>query len=365
MHAGKVTGEGVVTPMQPSTANNYLGGEVIYPRYYNTINQKAVAEKLAALENGEAGLLTSSGMAAITSVFFALLKPGDHAIFDESLYGGTYHTVMNELERMGVEFTLVKLDAGSLSAHTRDNTKLVYFETPSNPLLKITDIRSVCDQAKSNNITVVLDNTFATPINQNPLDLGADIVIHSGTKYLGGHSDLICGAVVSNGDYIDAIRSTAATFGGNVNAHTASLLERSLKTLGLRVARQNENGQLVAEALRHHSAVARVYYPGLTDHPGHEIAAKQMSGFGGMLSFELNEGMDTRKFLLGLKLVQPTVSLGGVETIICEPVKTSHAKMTPEVREANGIGDTLIRLSVGIEDYSDIVEDLDQALKHA
>jgi cystathionine beta-lyase len=243
------------------------------------------------------------------------------------------------------------------------NTRLIYIETPSNPLLRITDIGAIAGLARSRGIFTAIDNTFASPINQNPHKLGIDIVIHSGTKYLGGHSDICCGAVLTSREIMERLKATAVNFGGSLNAVTCYLLERSLKTLGIRVETQNRNALAIARQLQQHPRVTRVYYPGLESHPGHEIARKQMRGFGGMLAFELDEKqIQPEPFAQRLKLITPALSLGGVETIICAPAVTSHAKVSVESRRQMGISDGLFRLSVGIEDADDLIADLDQAL---
>jgi len=228
----------------------------------------------------------------------------------------------------------------------------------------ITDIEAVAQLAKPKNILTVIDNTFATPINQNPLDFGLDVVTHSGTKYIGGHSDICCGAALASKELIDRIKPSAANFGGSLNATTCYLIERSLKTLGLRVEKQNMNALLIARYLQKIPLIRKVYYPGLEDHPGFDTARKQMRNFGGMLSFELDsQKIDPHQFLQNLQLITPALSLGGVETIICAPVTTSHQKMTDEERMELGITDSLLRLSVGIEDVNDIMADIDQALR--
>ncbi len=370
VHSGRIIDpntKGMVTPLYPSTAFDYQDIDVpVYPRYFNTPNQKVVVDKLCALENGDAGLLTSSGMSAITSVLFSILKSGDHAIFIGNLYGGTHHAVVNELGKFGVSYSFCKGDESSLKSNIRENTRAIYFETPSNPLLQIIEIRMIARIAKENDITTIIDNTFATPINQTPLDMGIDIVIHSGTKYLGGHSDIICGAVISQKLIIEKVWNTAVNFGGNVNATTAALLERSLKTLSIRVEKQNENALELAVFLENHSKVDIVFYPGLTSHPEHSIASSQMSGYGGMLSFEvITDPQNLGKMLHQMQIIHSSVSLGGVESIISEPVKTSHAKMTRKERKNAGINDRLLRFSVGIEDVEDLKEDLDRMLKNA
>jgi len=356
---------GVTTPIFTSSSYEYLdASENVYPRYFNTPNQNAVVEKLCALENAEAGLLFSSGMAAISTVVFSFLNSGDHAVLQRDVYGGTHHFVTAEFDRFGIEYTLVSNKIEEFESAVQKNTKLIYIETPSNPLLLITDIEAVVRLAKSSNSISVIDNTFATPINQNPLELGIDVVIHSGTKYIGGHSDICCGAAVTTRKLAERIASSAANFGGSVNAITCYLIERSLKTLGIRVEKQNKNALAMARYLQTNSSIRRVYYPGLENHEAFDIARKQMRAFGGMLAFELdNQIVEPGKFLRKLNLIKPALSLGGVETIICAPVTTSHQKMSDEERSKLGITDSLLRLSVGIEDLEDLIEDVEQALR--
>jgi cystathionine beta-lyase len=355
---------GLNTPIYPSSAFRYVDmNENIYPRYYNTPNQRAVVEKLCALEGAEDGLLFSSGMAAISAVILAFLGSGDHAVIQKDIYGGTHHFVTADFKRFGIDFTFTGNSAKEIEAAVRSNTRLIYIETPSNPLLMITDIQAAADIGRMRGIVTAIDNTFASPINQNPLGLGIDVVIHSGTKYIGGHSDLCCGAVLGPANHIVRIRATAVNLGGSLNALTCHLLERSLKTLAVRVERQNANAMAIAEFLARHPAVRRVNYPGLESHPAYAVARRQMWGFGGMLSFEVDERKVTcDRFLRRLKLVTPALSLGGVETIICAPAATSHAKLTPVERAQLGISDGLLRLSVGIEDAEDIIADIAQAL---
>jgi len=356
---------GVTTPIFTSSSYEYLdASENVYPRYFNTPNQNAVVEKLCALENAEAGLLFSSGMAAISTVVFSFLNSGDHAVLQRDVYGGTHHFVTAEFDRFGIEYTLVSNKIEDFESAVQKNTKLIYIETPSNPLLLITDIEAVVRLAKSSNSISVIDNTFATPINQNPLELGIDVAIHSGTKYIGGHSDICCGAAVTTRKLAERIASSAANFGGSVNAITCYLIERSLKTLGIRVEKQNKNALAMARYLQTNSSIRRVYYPGLENHEDFDIARKQMRAFGGMLAFELdNQIVEPGKFLRKLHLIKPALSLGGVETIICAPVTTSHEKMSDEERAELGITDSLLRLSVGIEDLEDLIEDVEQALR--
>lgn len=367
VHSGGIIDEktrGAVTPIYPSTAFDYVDMDIhAYPRYFNTPNQRVVAEKLAALENGEAATVFSSGMAAISTVLFALLKTGDHAIFQNDLYGGTHHAITKEMEKFGISYTLVDgMGVADYEKAVRPETRLIYIETPSNPLLKIIDIKAIAGVAKANNLVSVIDNTFASPINQNPIDLGIDVVVHSGTKYLGGHSDICCGVAVTSGKLNEQIWGSAIHFGGSLNAQTCYLLERSLKTLALRVNQQTTNAQTLSEFLEQHPQVNKVYYPGLTNHEGHELAKRQMKGFGGMLSFEVKTDPD--KFVKSLRLIKPAMSLGGVESTITSPVQTSHSKISAEERAKVGISDQLLRVSVGIEYADDLIKDLDQALTH-
>jgi cystathionine beta-lyase len=359
--AGDTLYGGVVNPIYPSAAYDYE--EVVrYPRYFNTPNHRAVADKLAALEQGEDGLVFSSGMAAIMTALMALLKKGDHVLFQRDLYGGTHHAAVNALNRYGMEYTLADVsDVKQFEKALQPNTRVIYIETPSNPLMRITDIGRVAAMAKKRGICTLIDNTFASPVNQRPLTLGIDIVAHSGTKYIGGHSDLCCGVVVASKKLTEQIRQSALIFGGSLDAQTCWLVERSLKTIVLRVKQQNENALTIARALEQDPRIESVFYPGLKSHPGHRIARRQMpGGFGGMVSFEVKG--NAAAFMKRLKLIKPAISLGGVESTATLPVKTSHAKLTPAERQAAGISDRLVRLSVGIEDATDLIRDIQQAL---
>ena len=354
---------GLNTPMQPSSAIEYLDdSEVRYPRYFNTLNHTVVAEKMNALENAEAGLVTSSGMAAISAILFGLLESGDHIVVTEGLYGGTHALIVTELDRFGISYSFAAPDALSIEAAARSDTRMIFLESPSNPLLSVVDLAAVANFAKNRGIITAIDNTFATPILQNPLDSGIDLVMHSGTKYLGGHSDLCCGTVNGSATLINKVRNHLVNHGGCLNAQECHLLERSLKTLELRVARQSSNAMIIAQRLDQNDNIKQVYYPGLENHPGHEIAARQMESFGGMLSFELADHIVPEAYLRRLQLVNCAISLGGVETTICQPVATSHQKMAEQERQRLGITSGLLRLSVGIEDAEDILADLLQAL---
>jgi len=367
VHAGshkELNFGGVNTPIFHSSAIEYLDdSEVRYPRYFNTHNNRVVAEKIAALENAEAALVTSSGMAAISIILYGLLQRGDHVVFLEGLYGGTHSKICIEFSRLGIEYSFVAADPAAFEAAVKPNTRMLFIESPTNPLLTVLDLDAVAAVAKRHDLLAVIDGTFASPILQNPLDHGFDIIMHSGTKYLNGHSDLCCGAIVASAELIEKLRNHALMHGGSLNAQDCALLERSLKTLELRVQRQSDNALRVARALSQQTGIARVNYPGLEQHPGHAIAARQMRGFGGMMSFELAAHIDPLAYLRRLRMVPCAISLGGVETTICQPVATSHQKISPEERERLGIRPGLLRLSVGIEDAADIIEDLVQALK--
>ena len=357
--------QGVNTPIHTSSAFGYRNTpENQYPRYYNTPNQKVVVEKLTALEKAEDGLLFSSGMAAIHAIIFGLLKQGDHLVLSKEIYGGTYHFITNELPRFGISYTFTESTATeSFAAALQENTKMIFLESPSNPLLKLTDIEAVGRLAKQNGLFSAIDNTFASPINQQPFALGIDLVMHSGTKYLGGHSDLCFGALTGSKALIDQIKPHAINLGGSLNAETCALIERSMKTLALRVERQTENAQKIAEFLEGEAGIRKVYYPGLKSHPQYQLAQKQMKSFGAMLSFELEgDAASAERFLDKLKMIFPALSLGGVESLICVPAKTSHLKMSPKERAAAGISDSLLRLSVGIEAAADIIADIRQAM---
>lgn len=364
VHAGSPGDQvygGIINPIYPAAAYDYIE-EVRYPRYFNTPNQKAVVEKIVALEQGEDGLVFSSGMAAIMTTLFAILKQGDHVLFQQDLYGGTHHAAVKALNRYGIAYSMVDVtDLKTFAAAIRPNTRLIYIETPSNPLMKITDIQGVARLARKKGILTMIDNTFASPVNQQPITLGIDIVAHSGTKYIGGHSDLCCGVVVTSKKLTEQIRQSALIFGGSLDAQTCWLVERSLKTMVLRVQQQNENALAIARALEKEPRIKAVFYPGLKTHPGYRIARKQMpGGFGGMLSFEVTGNAEP--FLKRLRLIKRAISLGGVESTATLPVKTSHAKLSAAERKAVGISDRLVRLSVGIEDAEDLLRDIQQAL---
>jgi cystathionine beta-lyase len=361
-HLDQATG-GACSPIFTSTAFGFPNpaNENIYPRYFNTPNQQVINRKLAALEKGEAAVVFGSGMAAISTLLLAHLKSGDHAIFQNDLYGGTMQLINRELKRLGVEVSWGS-NVAEFAAALRPETRLIYVESPSNPLLHCVDLAAMAELGKRHGILTVIDNTFATPINQNPIPLGLDVVVHSATKYLNGHSDVNAGVVVSSTEIIRRVTASAVNLGGMLDAHACAQLERGLKTLALRVQRHNENADCLARFLASHPAVARVNYPGLSEHPDHAIASRQMRGFGGMLSFELRDPAQVDRLLSRLRIVMPALSLGGVESLICIPSRTSHRTITPSERQRAGISDGLVRVSVGIEDADDLREDFTQAL---
>ncbi|MEJ2584924.1 MAG: aminotransferase class I/II-fold pyridoxal phosphate-dependent enzyme [Robiginitalea sp.] len=358
---------GAVSPLYMSTSYAYQDVEVKrYPRYFNTPNQEALCRKIAALEHTEAALIFGSGMAAVSTSLLAFLQKGDHMVVPRQIYGGTYNLLTEEFGKYGIEFTFIdQTRASDFENAIRPNTRVCYLETPSNPLLSLTDLEAVAELARGRGIQTMIDNTFASPVNQNPADFGIDIIIHSATKYMGGHSDICAGAVAGSAENVDRIFQLAKNLGGSLSDYTVWLLERSLKTMGIRVREQNENAIRLARFLSDHPGIDRVYYPGLEDHPGHAIAKKQMRGFGGMLSFELSPRINPEVFRKSLELIKASMSLAGVESTLLAPSETSHGLLSPEEREQAGIRDGLIRFSAGIEDFEDLRSDLSQALEKA
>ena len=356
---------GAISPLYMSTSYAYEDVDVKrYPRYFNTPNQEGLCKKIAALEHAEAALIFGSGMAAVSTALLAFLKAGDHVVLQQTLYGGTYNLVNEEFSKYGIEYSFTEgWKAEAFEEKIKENTKVIYIETPSNPLLTITDLKEVARIAKKHGLITMIDNTFASPVNQNPIDFGIDIVIHSATKYMGGHSDICAGAVASTAENMERIFHLAKNLGGSLSEYTVWLLERSIKTMGIRVRAQNENALAMANFLQENKDIERVYYPGLPTHEDHEIAKKQMKGFGGMLSFELNSSFDASLFQKSLKLIKSSMSLAGLESTLISPTKTSHALMSAEVRAEQGIADGLIRFSVGIEEPEDLIQDILQALE--
>ena len=338
----------------------------IYSRLGNPTTA-VLEDKIAQLEHGEAAVATSSGMGAISSVMWTILKAGDHIISDKTLYGCTFAFFSHGLSKFGIEVSFVDTsDAEAVKKAMKPNTKPVYLETPANPNLKIVDIKAIAEVAHTNpNTLVIVDNTFSTPYCQRPIELGADIVVHSATKYLNGHGDVIAGMVISKKDLIDQIRLVGIKdmTGSVLGPMEAYLIIRGMKTLEVRMKKHCENAMKVAEFLAAHDKVAEVYFPGLKSHPGHETAAKQMDAFGGIMSFELKGGFEAGKILLNnLKLCSLAVSLGDTETLIQHPASMTHSPYTKEERMEAGITDGLVRLSVGLENIEDIIADLEYGL---
>ncbi|MCZ6593646.1 MAG: PLP-dependent aspartate aminotransferase family protein [Bacteroidetes bacterium] len=367
-HVGRLKDEqfkGATSPLFMSSSYAYEDVEVKrYPRYFNTPNQEALGKKIAALEKCEAGLIFGSGMAAISHSLLAFLQKGDHIVLPKSLYGGTYNFVVEEFDKFGIEYSFAKgYSETDFTSELRENTKVIYVESPSNPLMSITDLEMISRIAKERGIVTMIDNTFASPVNQNPGDFGIDIMIHSATKYMGGHSDICAGVVAASQEHIDRIWNLAINLGGSLSDYTVWLLERSIKTMAIRVKAQNQNAKKLAKWLDNYPLVDRVYYPGLKSHPDHEIAKRQMSGYTGMLSFELIRTVDANAFMKSLKMIKQSMSLAGVESTILSPAKASHALLSNEERQHQGISDGLLRLSVGIEEKADIIADLEQAFE--
>jgi len=335
-----------------------------YARSQNP-TRTALEEALAVIEGGQFGLAFSSGVAA-TDAVIKLLKPGDEVICGNDMYGGTYRLFSKIFLKFGIVFHYVDMtDLKNVAAAVTPATRLIWAETPTNPLMNIADIKGLASIAKANNILLCVDNTFASPALQNPLSLGADIVMHSATKYLSGHSDVIQGALVINDKALrDELYFIQKSCGAVPGPMDCFLVLRGIKTLGIRMERHSLNGEKIAHFLKAHPAVKKVYWPGFSDHPGHEIAKAQMLGFGGMISFELkNDTMEAaRKVLSSTKLFSLAESLGGVESLINHPASMTHASIPREERIKNGLSDTLIRLSVGLEDADDLIADLEQAM---
>ena len=359
--------KGAVSPLYMSTSYAYEDVDIKrYPRYFNTPNQEALGKKIAALEHLEAALIFGSGMAATSTALLAFLQKGDHMVISRQTYGGTQNLLQEEFAKFGIEYTFVEgTGREAFEAAIRPNTRLLFLETPSNPLLYITDLEAMAGLARARGLVTLIDNTFASPVNQNPADFGIDVVIHSATKYMGGHSDICAGAVAASAEHIERIFHLAKNLGGSLSDYTVWLLERSLKTMGLRVRAQNENALRLSRFLREHPDIDQVYYPGLEDHPGHEVARSQMRGFGGMLSFELAPELNLDTFVRSLNWIKPSMSLAGVESTLTAPAQTSHGLLSPEQRQQAGIRDGLIRFSTGIEDFEDLRADLEQALAQA
>jgi len=368
VHADPTTGA-IMTPIyQTSTYVQASPGEHKGYEYSRTHNptRTALQNSLAALENGQWGLAFATGMAGVDAIA-KLLKPGDEAIASNDLYGGTYRIFTKIFEHYNIKFHFVDMsNLSEIESKVNSNTKLVWVETPTNPLLKIVDIAAVSSICKVNNLLLAVDNTFASPYLQQPLSLGADLVLHSATKYLGGHSDVVLGAVVGNSsELLEKLTFIQNSCGATPGPQDCFLVLRGIKTLHVRIDRHCENGEKIAHFLKNHPKVAKVYWPGFSEHPGHEIASRQMKKYGGMISFELNNDSISvaHQFLSTLNMFCLAESLGGVESLAGHPASMTHASIPKVEREKAGLKDSLIRLSVGIEHIDDLIEDLSQALE--
>ena len=379
VHGGRIADahKSVVPPIYQTATFYYdtaeegarLGQEIppgfVYTRWANPTT-RVLEEKVAVLEGTEDALATASGMAAVSTAVLTAVRPGEHAIAPSAVYQATYQLFAQILPAYGIETTVIS--EPSVEAYERalrPTTRLLYIETPNNPVLGITDIAGVVELARRQGAQTVADNTFATPYNQTPAAVGVDAVVHSATKYLGGHHDLTAGVIAASGEFLQRAKRYLRIFGATIDPFGAWLAARGIITLGLRVERQNRSGQALAEFLAARPQVAVVHYPGLPRHPGHTVAARQMRGFGGMLSFEVRGGYDAGvRVFEALRMAKRATSLGGTTTLVSHPASLSSVHMPKEVREAAGITDGLIRVSVGIEDGEDLIADFEQALAH-
>jgi len=359
----------VSIPIFQSSTFQYAGQgsyhDLRYIRLNNTPNHTALHEKLAALECGEAGVVTASGMAAISTTLLALLESGDHLLAQDCLYGGTHDLLTTDLPALGITFDPIDGDhPETWSRSLQPRTRVLYMETITNPLLQVADLKAAAAFAKKHRLISVIDNTFASPKNFRPLEWGFDLSLHSCTKYLNGHSDIVAGAVIGRADLVERITHKLNHLGGSLDPHACYLLHRGLKTLAVRVEHQNRTAMALAEHLDAHPAVRAVHYPGLPGHPGHDRAQQLLDGFGGMLSFELGGDVGRADaFIAHTTLPISAPSLGGVESLITRPATTSHSGVSPEDLLRMGISETLIRFSVGLEHPEDLIADLDQALE--
>jgi cystathionine beta-lyase/cystathionine gamma-synthase len=372
VHAGnpepRIAGA-VVMPIFQSAMFEYAGeatyNDVRYIRLNNTPNHLALHRKLAALENAEAGLVGASGMAVISTALLTVLSAGGHLLAQDCLYGGTHEFLTRDFAKFGLSYSFIDADAPTAwKSALNSNTKAIYVEAMTNPLLEVADLRAVVEFARAHRLVSIIDSTFASPVNFRPIDAGFDLVLHSATKYLNGHSDIVAGAIVGRADLIEQVTHRMNHLGASLDPHAAFLLNRGLKTLALRVRQQNQSALTIARFLESHAAVAKVNYPGLETHPRHHRARELFEGFGGMLSFELKGSVERADAFLrntNIPIVAP--SLGGVETLLTRPRTTSHAGMSAQDRKRLGITDELIRMSVGIEATDELLEDLAQALR--
>lgn len=362
----RVAGSPVGEPLVQSV--NYVQDfgteELRYARYGNTPNVEALERTLALLDGAEAAVVTSSGMGATACAMMALLRPGDHLLASSWIYGGTHHLFTSELRSIGIEVTLVDpSDARVWRRHARPETRVIFLETPVNPTCRVIDLSPIRSFTNAQGIALVIDSTFASPVNFRPLEHGADVVIHSTTKYLNGHHDVLGGVVLGSASFVDEVRNKLKYWGQAPDPFACWLLSRGLKTLGVRVKQQNESALRVARWAETQPAISAVHYAGLETHPDHEIARATLSGFGGMLAIELAGGASAADaFLRKLRIFTHAASLGGVDSLVIEPRFSSHARMTPEERAAMGIPDGFVRLSIGVEDAEDLIADLAQAL---
>jgi cystathionine beta-lyase/cystathionine gamma-synthase len=371
VHAGEpepLIGGAVIAPIFQSSTFEYTGAasyhELKYIRLSNTPNHAVLHRKLAALENAEAALVAGSGMAAISAALLTVMAPGGHLLAQDCLYGGTHDLLTRDLPELGLEVDFIDADdPASWQERLRNNTRAIYVETISNPLLDVPDLKAAADFARQNGLVSIIDNTFASPVNFRPAEAGFDLSIHSATKYLNGHTDIVAGAVIGRADLVRKITHKLNHLGGVLDPHACFLLNRGLKTLAIRVRYQNESTLRMAQFLERHPKVLRVNYPGLESNRTHRRACELFDGFGAVLSFELEGGLQSAQELLA-RLTIPVCapSLGGVETLITRPATTSHSGMSPDARASAGINDSLIRLSVGLETSDDLIEDFERAL---
>lgn len=371
VHGGadrREAGTPVVTPLNQSV--NWVqeaGSEegLLYTRYGNVPNAELLQRRLSLLDGAESALVLGSGMGATTCAMLALLRPGDHLLASQWIYGGTHRLFMREFEAMGIEVTLVDpMESRGWRKRVRKHTRAIFIESPVNPTCRVVDLRPIAYLTQELGLALVVDSTFASPVNFRPLEHGADVVIHSATKYLNGHHDVLGGVVLGTASYIEEVRQKMMVWGQAPDPFACWMLERGLKTLDVRVRRQNENAMRIAQWCSERSEFDAVHYPGLASHPDHETATAMLDGFGGMLAVQLEGGADAaERFVSRLRVFLHAASLGGVDSLVCEPRLTSHAMLTPDERAAAGIPDGFVRLSVGIEDADDLIADIAQALK--
>jgi cystathionine beta-lyase/cystathionine gamma-synthase len=371
IHAGEIEPRvlgAAVLPIFQTAMFEYAGEKTYdalrYIRLNNTPNHLVLHAKLAALEEAEAALVTASGMAAISTALLTVLKSGDHLLAQDSLYGGTHDLIHGDFAQLGIACDAIDpAKPETWAAHLKPTTRAIYVETISNPLMRVPDLKAVARFAKERGLVALVDNTFASPLCFKPAKLGFDLSLHSGTKYLNGHNDLVAGAVIGRRELVERVTKKLNHLGGSLDPHACFLLHRGIKTLGVRMRFQCESAMKLARFLSSHSKVESVSYPGLESHPQHALAKQALAGFGGMLAFEVKGGVEAAaRFLERTRLPAKAPSLGGVESLLTIPAKTSHVGLAPEERRRIGVTDSLIRMSVGIEDPQDLLEDLDQAL---